>query len=149
MDTKQHEEAERAAGDTPRPNRADRRAQTSSRQHKHGTTAQVSPFDIAFAPPGRDQRERATATPPSRHGDRGDADAEPPLPIEENAGDLLVGRDPIRAFLISLGMPEKTDPYYLKRTGWPIGSTAADGGKLIASKRRLARFTQRLASPAS
>jgi hypothetical protein len=60
-------------------------------------------------------------------------------------GDLLVGADPIRAFLVSLGMPEKTDPYYLKRSGWPIGNTAGDGGKLIASKRRLARHTEKLA----
>jgi hypothetical protein len=64
-----------------------------------------------------------------------------------DVGDLLVGRDPIRAFLISLGMPEKTDPYYLKRTGWPIGNTGPDGGKLIASKRRLSRHTQKLATP--
>ena len=32
-------------------------------------------------------------------------------------GDLLVGRDPIRDFLVSLGMPENTEPYYLKRSG--------------------------------
>jgi hypothetical protein len=60
-------------------------------------------------------------------------------------GDLLVSADSIRAFLISLGMPENTDPYYLKRSGWPIGNTAGDGGKLIASKRRLARHTEKLA----
>jgi hypothetical protein len=65
------------------------------------------------------------------------------------AGDLLVGRDAIRDFLIHLGMPEKTDPYYLKRSGWPIGGTSGDGGKLIASRRRLLRHTQKLAAPAS
>jgi hypothetical protein len=61
-------------------------------------------------------------------------------------GDLLVGRDAIRDFLVTLGMPETVDPYYLKRAGdWPIGNTGGDGGKLIASKRRLARHTEKLA----
>ena len=60
-------------------------------------------------------------------------------------GDLLVGRDPIHTFLVSLGMPETIDIYYLKRSGWPIGNTGGDGGKLIASKRRLARHTEKLA----
>jgi len=68
---------------------------------------------------------------------------------EENeplAGDLLVGADAIRAFLVHLGMPEDTDIYYLKRSGhWPIGNTAGTGGKLIASKRRLARHTDKIA----
>jgi hypothetical protein len=59
-------------------------------------------------------------------------------------GDLLVGGDAIRAFLVQLGMPESTDPYYLKRSGWPIGNTAAGGGKLIASRRRLSRHTERM-----
>jgi hypothetical protein len=63
------------------------------------------------------------------------------------AGDLLVGAEAIRAFLVHLGMPENTDPYYLKKSGsgWPIGNTAGDGGKLIASKRRLARHTDKIA----
>jgi hypothetical protein len=64
------------------------------------------------------------------------------------AGDLLVGADAIRSFLIYLGMPEGTDPYYLRRTGrWPIGSTggSSGGGKLIASKRRLAQHTDKIA----
>jgi hypothetical protein len=61
------------------------------------------------------------------------------------AGDLLVGAVAIRTFLAHLGMPEETDVYYLKRAGWPIGSTSAGrGGKLIASKRRLSRHTERL-----
>jgi hypothetical protein len=61
-------------------------------------------------------------------------------------GDLLVGKDAIKDFLMSLGMPESTDPYYLKRSGnWPIGNTAGDGGKLIASKRRLARHAEKIA----
>jgi hypothetical protein len=60
-------------------------------------------------------------------------------------GDLLVGADAIRAFLIYLGMPKGTDPYYLKRTGrWPIGNTGGEGGKLIASKRRLTRHTEKI-----
>jgi hypothetical protein len=63
-------------------------------------------------------------------------------------GDLLVGADAIRAFLVHLGMPENTDPYYLKRSGnWPIGNTAGDGGKLIASKRRLTRHAQKITAP--
>jgi hypothetical protein len=61
-------------------------------------------------------------------------------------GDLLIGADAIRDFLVGLGMPESTDPYYLKRSGnWPIGNTAGDGGKLIASKQRLARHTDKIA----
>ena len=60
-------------------------------------------------------------------------------------GDLLVGADAIRAFLVELGMPEGTDPYYLKRTGrWPIGNTGGEGGKIIASKRRLLRHADKL-----
>jgi hypothetical protein len=63
-------------------------------------------------------------------------------------GDLLVGADAIRAFLVYLGMPAGVDPYYLKRAGrWPIGNTgggAGGGGKLIASKRRLTRHTEEI-----
>jgi hypothetical protein len=60
-------------------------------------------------------------------------------------GDLLVGADAIRAFLIYLGMPEDTDVYYLKRAGhWPIGNTGGEGGKLIASKRRLIEFADKI-----
>ena len=42
-----------------------------------------------------------------------------PTQNEEDArpGDLLVGADAIRAFLVHLGMPEDTDVYYLKRAG--------------------------------
>jgi len=61
---------------------------------------------------------------------------------EIRPGDLLVGAEAIRAYLAELGMPEDTDVYYLKRTGnWPIGNTGGSGGggKLIASKRKLAR----------
>jgi len=61
------------------------------------------------------------------------------------AGDLLVGAEAIRAFLVHLGMPERVDPYYLKRSGWPIGNTGTSGGgKIIASKRRLERYTDKL-----
>jgi hypothetical protein len=66
---------------------------------------------------------------------------------EGAAGDILVGFTPIRTYLISLGMPESTNPYYLKRSGnWPIGNTGRDGGQLIASKRRLARHAQKIAA---
>jgi hypothetical protein len=68
--------------------------------------------------------------------------------VDSVAGDLLVGRDKIRAFLISLGMPESVDPYYQKRVGWPIGkSGAAKSASLIASKRRLVRYAQKIAAP--
>jgi hypothetical protein len=61
------------------------------------------------------------------------------------AGDLLVGADKIRAFLIFLGLPEDTDVYYLKRAGrWPIGKTGGEGGSLIASKRRLTRHAEKI-----
>jgi hypothetical protein len=61
------------------------------------------------------------------------------------AGDLLVGADAIRDYLIFLGMPADIDIYYLKRTGrWPIGKTSGDGGSLIASKRRLARHADKI-----
>ena len=61
------------------------------------------------------------------------------------AGDLLVGADAIRAFLVTLGMPESVDPYYLKRSGhWPIGNTAGTDGKIIASKRRLLRHVEKI-----
>jgi hypothetical protein len=67
---------------------------------------------------------------------------------ERLAGDLLVGAEAILNYLIFLGMPADTDVddvYYLKRTGrWPIGNTAGDGGKLIASKRRLARHADKV-----
>ncbi|MFZ1090484.1 MAG: hypothetical protein WAN75_14815 [Xanthobacteraceae bacterium] len=65
---------------------------------------------------------------------------------EPRAGDLLIGAARIKAYLIELGMPEETDPYYLKRRKtWPIGKTAeGKGASLIASKRRLARHADRL-----
>jgi hypothetical protein len=70
---------------------------------------------------------------------------------ERLAGNLLVGGDAIKSYLIFLGWPEeKTDPYYLKRSGWPIGKTSPGrGGKLIATKTRLARHTQKIAAPSS
>jgi hypothetical protein len=68
------------------------------------------------------------------------------LDVTARAGDLLVGANAIRAFLIELGIPRKTaDPYYLKRTGrWPIGNTGGDGGRIIASKRRLLQHADQL-----
>jgi hypothetical protein len=73
---------------------------------------------------------------PNQHHDDGD---------ERLAGDLLVGADAIRAFLIELGMPTGVDVYYLKRSGhWPIGNTAGTDGKIIASKRRLIRHLEKI-----
>ena len=65
---------------------------------------------------------------------------------EHLACDLLVGAEAIRAFLVQIGMPESTDPYYLRRAGsWPIGNTSPrGGGKLIASKRRLEQHIESL-----
>jgi hypothetical protein len=66
---------------------------------------------------------------------------------DELAGDLLVGKAAIRDYLKFLGMPDDTDVYWLRRKrqdtgeGWPIGS---DGGRLFASKRRLARHAQKI-----
>jgi hypothetical protein len=71
---------------------------------------------------------------------------------EHLAGDLMVGGDPILRFLIDLGiLPADAsidDLYYLRRTRrWPIGKeTSGKGGKLIASKRRLARHAQKIAA---
>ena len=67
--------------------------------------------------------------------------------MDDHGTDLLVGADAIRKHLVALGLPESTDPYYLKRSGsWPIGSTAGSkgGGKLIASKRRIAQHIDKL-----
>ena len=62
------------------------------------------------------------------------------------ASDLLFGKEAIYDFLVSIGWPESVDVYYLKRTGrWPIGNTGGDRSQLIASKRRLARYTQKSA----
>jgi hypothetical protein len=68
---------------------------------------------------------------------------------EGHPADLMVSADPIRDYLVTLGvLPESatnTDVYYLKRSGWPIGNTAASGGgKLIASKRRLSSYASKL-----
>jgi hypothetical protein len=64
---------------------------------------------------------------------------------EIRLGDLLVGEKANHAFLVDLGMPEDTDVYYLKRTGnLPIGNTSGAGGKLIASRRKLASYTEQL-----
>jgi hypothetical protein len=61
---------------------------------------------------------------------------------ERLAGDLLVGCAAIRAFLVHLGMPEDVDVYYMRRMKrWPIGS---DGAKLIASKRGLSRYAEKI-----
>jgi hypothetical protein len=64
-------------------------------------------------------------------------------------GDLLVGGDNVRTFLISLGF-ENPDPYYLKKRGWPIGKSAGgQSASLIASKRRLIRHAQKITAPTS
>jgi hypothetical protein len=65
---------------------------------------------------------------------------------EPDTGDLIVGREKIREFLIALGMPETTDPYYLKaRRGFPIGNVGTGRTSLIASKKRLSNHIAKLA----
>jgi len=67
---------------------------------------------------------------------------------EARPGDLLVGADAIRDYLIFLGIPDP-DVYYLRRAGkWPIGKTAeGKSANLIASKRRLTRHAQKITAP--
>jgi hypothetical protein len=67
---------------------------------------------------------------------------------ERLAGEFLPGAEAILKYLIHLGVlkpdAEPEAVYYLKRTGrWPIGS---DGGKLIATKSRLARHARKIAA---
>jgi hypothetical protein len=112
--------------------------------------------DVVARESGKVTPERSSENPrqrpPSQPRNRGQpSDDEPTERLA--AGDLLVGAAAIRAFLVELGIPRKTaDPYYLKRTGrWPIGNTGGDGGKIIASKRRLIHHADKLArgSPAA
>jgi hypothetical protein len=80
---------------------------------------------------------------PSQRHNRG-----PPLDDNNDglAGDLLIGAGPIEDYLKTLGVP-RPDAYYLKRSGkLPIGKY---GAHLIASKRKLARHTQKITTPAS
>jgi hypothetical protein len=96
----------------------------------------------------RRSRKQRRRRPPSRRHNRG-----PPLDDDEFAGDLLVGADAIRDYLVYLGMPADVDIYYLKRAGyWPIGNTGGESGhagKLIASKRRLIRHAEKITSGSS
>jgi hypothetical protein len=63
----------------------------------------------------------------------------------EEGGGLLVGAARIKAYLIKTrGMPPTTDPYYLKKRGWPIGNLHGDTGSLIASPRKLDRHLDKL-----
>jgi hypothetical protein len=63
---------------------------------------------------------------------------------------LLVGAARIKAYLIERrGMPQTTDPYYLKKIGWPIGKLGGDTGSLVASPRRLDRHIDRITAAAS
>jgi len=78
---------------------------------------------------------------PSQHHNRGPPD-------DELAGDLLVGRKAIQQYLAYLDMHADADIYYLKQCGWPIGKSGSSrSATLIASKRRLARYAQKLTAP--
>jgi hypothetical protein len=65
---------------------------------------------------------------------------------ERLADEVLIGAVAIKNYVISIGMPETTDPYYLKRSGWPIGNVNGDTGKLIALKPRLRRHVHKIAA---
>jgi hypothetical protein len=68
---------------------------------------------------------------------------------EAPAGDLLIGAAQIKAYLIEKrGMRPTTDPYYLRRIGWPIGKLGGDTGSLVASPRRLDRHIDKLTAAA-
>jgi len=69
-------------------------------------------------------------------------------------GDLLVGAEAIRDYLVQLGLPDTTkagDIYYLKRAQqWPIGKVGEGrSAKLIASKRRLLRHADKISRGSS
>ena len=129
-------------------------------QHDEGDAEDTAPVATAPSRPddpavlaraaGKTTREHSSESPhqpqPSQRHNRG-----PPLdddePGERPGDDLMVGRNLIQRFLVDdLRMPRTTDPYYLKRIGWPIGNIGGDSGKLIASKRRLTRHARKLAA---
>jgi hypothetical protein len=62
------------------------------------------------------------------------------------ASDLLIGGKAIKKFVVEIGLPPKTDPYYLKKIGWPIGRLHGDTGALVATKPRLLRHVQKNAA---
>jgi hypothetical protein len=132
------------------PTQHDESADTGAEDTAPIAMASSRPDDpaVVAAAAGKTTPERSTENQrprqPSQRHNRG-----PPFGADEGderlAGDLLVGADEILAYLVSLGMPEETDVYYLKRAGhWPIGKTAGDGGKLVASKRKLTRHADKI-----
>jgi hypothetical protein len=119
---------------------------------QHNDEGADRPDDPAVVAAGKTTREHSSENQQQRqasqqHNRRPPLDDDEP-PVERLAGDLLVGADAIRDYLVYLGMPEGTDPYYLKRARrWPIGNTgggSGGGGKLIASKRRLTRHAEKI-----
>ena len=108
---------------------------------------------VIAAAAGRTTRERSSENerqrqPSQRHNRGPPLDDDDDEPGERLAGDLLVGFDAIQKYLAHLGMPADIDIYRLRREKlWPIGKTAGTGGSLIASKRRLARYAQKLTAP--
>jgi hypothetical protein len=60
--------------------------------------------------------------------------------------DLLVGGRAIKKFIVSLGMPKGSDPYYLKKRGWPIGRLHGDDGQLVSTKTGIVRHIQKNAA---
>jgi hypothetical protein len=144
MDTKHdHDESAYTGGAGARPDDSavvahDESANTS------GPSRPDDPAVVAAAA-GKTTPERSDESSrqrqPSRRHNRG-----PPLEDDDDGlvGDLLVGAGPIEAYLRSLGVPNP-NAFYLHRAGkLPIGKY---GANLIASKRRLARHTQKITAP--
>jgi hypothetical protein len=63
--------------------------------------------------------------------------------LDDFAGDVLQGAGEIRAYLRKRGMRETTNPYRLRKQGWPIGSTG-QGGSLFSTKRKLDRHIDKM-----
>ena len=116
----------------------------TNQKHDDEDTDRAEDLAVVAAAAGRGARStNQRQHQPSRQDGR-----EPPVEdggVEHLAGDLLVGADAIREFLVFLGMPESTDPYYLKRRKrWPIFNTSPEGGNIIASKRRLSNYAEQI-----
>lgn len=67
---------------------------------------------------------------------------------EENKalGGLLIGGPAIKKFVVSIGMPKGTDPYYLKACGWPIGRLHGDSGSLVTTELKIIRYLEKNAA---
>jgi hypothetical protein len=108
-------------------------------------TAQYDHDDPAAANSSRPDDPAAAGRPPPERSSEKQHQPSRQRPLDDDhddlAGDLLIGAGPIEEHLRTLGMPNP-DAYYLRRAKkMPIGKF---GAHLIASKRRLARHTQKI-----